>query len=58
MVALLLVVVSLTPFATPSGAQAAALQFGACPPSLDGLPERLEAALALYLIVAWRVLYL
>ncbi len=38
MLALLLAVVSLTPFAAPAGAQAAALQFGACPPS-DGLPD-------------------
>ena len=37
MPALLLAVVSLTPFAAPAGAQAA-LQFGACPPS-DGLPD-------------------
>jgi pimeloyl-ACP methyl ester carboxylesterase len=38
MLALLLAVVSLTPFAAPAGAQTAGLQFGACPPS-DGLPD-------------------
>ncbi|HEV7786544.1 MAG TPA: alpha/beta hydrolase [Thermoanaerobaculia bacterium] len=39
MFVLLLAVVSVAPFAAPGGAQTAALQFGACAPSPDELPD-------------------
>jgi pimeloyl-ACP methyl ester carboxylesterase len=47
--ALLLAVVSLTPFAAPGGAQTAALQFGACAPSPDGVPDAGQQCATLHL---------
>jgi hypothetical protein len=49
MLALLLAVVSLTPFAAPGGAQTAALQFGACAPPPDGLPDAGQQCATLHL---------
>src|ERR1700704_993875 len=49
MLALLLAVVSLTLFAAPGGAQTAALQFGACAPPPDGVPDAGQQCATLHL---------
>ncbi|HEV7503520.1 MAG TPA: alpha/beta hydrolase [Thermoanaerobaculia bacterium] len=48
---LLLAVVSLTLFAAPSGAQTAALQFGACAPAPDGVPDAGQQCATLQLLL-------